>query len=92
MVITAVLMGIAKGTGIDIDPCAIAEAGENIKINGLENRIDICNRAFEKVHRVFSMVTANLRYPTIKRLLPYMLFPKLPSQNWSYFTKIKAKY
>jgi len=72
LVITAVLMGIAKGTGIDIDPCAIAEAGENIKINGLEHRIDICNRAFEKVHRVFSMVTANLRYPTIKRLLPYM--------------------
>jgi len=22
----------------------------------------------------------------------YLLFPKLPSQNWSYFTKIKAKY
>jgi len=21
-----------------------------------------------------------------------VLFPKLPSQNWSYFTKIKAKY
>jgi len=72
LVIAAVLMGIKKGTGIDIDPCAIAEARENIKINGLEHRIDICDRAFEKIDRVFSMITANLRYPTIKRLLPYM--------------------
>ncbi|MEA3436760.1 MAG: 50S ribosomal protein L11 methyltransferase [Thermodesulfobacteriota bacterium] len=72
LVIAAVLMGITKGTGIDIDPCAIAEARENIKINGLEHRIDICDRAFEKINRVFSMITANLRYPTIKRLLPYM--------------------
>ena len=73
LVIAAVLMGIKKGVGIDIDPCAIAEAKENIKINGLEHRIDICDRAFEKINRVFSIVTANLRYPTIKRLLPRML-------------------
>jgi ribosomal protein L11 methyltransferase len=72
LVIAAVLMGITKGTGIDIDSCAIAEARENIKINGLEHRIDICGLAFEKIDRVFSMITANLRYPTIKRLLPYM--------------------
>jgi ribosomal protein L11 methylase PrmA len=50
----------------------VAEARENIKINGLEHRIDICDLAFEKIDRVFSMVTANLRYPTIKRLIPYI--------------------
>lgn len=72
LVIAAVLMGIEKGTGIDIDPCAIAEARENIKINGLEHRIDICDRAFEKIDRIFFMITANLRYPTLKSMLPYM--------------------
>lgn len=72
LVIAAVFMGITKGMGIDIDPCAIAEAKENIKINGLEHRIKTCDRAFEKIDRVFSMITANLRYPTIKRLLPYV--------------------
>lgn len=72
LVIAAVLMGIQKGMGLDFDPCAIAEARENIKLNGLEHKIDICDRAFEKIDRVFSMITANLRYPTIKRLLPYM--------------------
>jgi len=72
LVIVAVLMGIKKGMGIDIDSCAIAEAKENIKINGLEHKIDICDRDFEKIDRAFSMVTANLRYPTIKRMLPNM--------------------
>ena len=72
LVIAAVLLGVKKGMGIDTDPCSIAEAKENIKINGLEHRIDICDRDFEKIDRVFSMITANLRYPTIKRLLPYM--------------------
>lgn len=72
LVIAAVLLGIQKGRGTDIDPCAIAEARENVKINGLEDRIDICDRAFEKIDRVFSMITANLRYPTIKKLLPYV--------------------
>lgn len=72
LVIAAVLLGIQKGMGIDIDPCAIAEAGENIKINGLEHRIDICDRAFEKIDRIFSMITANLRYPTIKRLTAHI--------------------
>ena len=72
LAIAAVLLGIEKGTGIDIDPCAIAEARENIKINGLEHRIDICDIAFEKIDRASLMITANLRYPTIKRLLPHM--------------------
>ena len=26
----------------------------------------------EKVSRVFSMITANLRYPTLKKILPYL--------------------
>ncbi|MDY6791428.1 MAG: 50S ribosomal protein L11 methyltransferase [Thermodesulfobacteriota bacterium] len=72
LAIAAVRMGIKKGTGIDLDPCAISEARENIKINGLEHRIDICDLAVEKIGRVFSMVTANLRYPTLKRLLPHL--------------------
>jgi len=72
LVIAAVLLGVKKGMGIDTDPCSIAEAKENIKINGLQNRIDSCDRDLEKIDRVFSMITANLRYPTIKRLVPYM--------------------
>ncbi|MCP4367341.1 MAG: methyltransferase [Deltaproteobacteria bacterium] len=72
LVIAAVLLGVKKGMAIDTDPCALAEAKENIKINGLQYKIDISDRALEKIDRIFSMITANLRYPTLKRLLPYM--------------------
>ena len=72
LIIAAVLLGVKKGMGIDTDACSIAEAKENIKINGLEQRINICGMAIEKIDRVFSMITANLRYPTLKRLLPYL--------------------
>ncbi|MBT8350765.1 MAG: 50S ribosomal protein L11 methyltransferase [Deltaproteobacteria bacterium] len=72
LAIAAVLLGVKQGMGIDTDPCSIAEAKKNIKINGLEGKINVSDRALEKIDRVFSMITANLRYPTLKRLLPYM--------------------
>ena len=39
LAIAAVCLGIQKGLGIDIDPCAISEARENIALNNLESRI-----------------------------------------------------
>jgi len=72
LIIAAVLLGVKKGMGIDTDGCSIAEAKENTKINGLEQRIDISDMVIEKIDRVFSMITANLRYPTLKRLQPYL--------------------
>jgi len=72
LVIAAVFLGVKQGMGIDTDPCSIAEAKENIKINGLQSAINISDRALEKIDREFSMITANLRYPTLKRLQPYL--------------------
>lgn len=68
LVITAVVFGIKRGVGIDIDPCARAEAKENVKLNGLKDKIDISDRPVENINDHFSMITANLRYPTIKKL------------------------
>jgi len=68
LVITAVVFGIKRGVGIDIDPCARAEAKENVKLNGLKDKIDISDRSVENINDRFSMITANLRYPTIKNL------------------------
>lgn len=73
LAITAVRMGIEKGIGIDTDPCAIAEARENVRINGLENRIDVSNRPVENIrNRRFSLITANLRYPTLCLLFSHL--------------------
>ena len=68
LAIAAVCLGIHKGLGIDIDPCAITEARQNIALNNLENRIDIADRPIAAIHRFFEMVVANLRYPSLKKL------------------------
>ena len=68
LAMTAMRLGIHKGLGIDIDPCARSEARENIKINGLEDRIDISDQYLETIDQVFSLITANLRFPTLKKI------------------------
>lgn len=68
LVIAAVGFGLKHGVGIDIDPCALAEASENVRLNGLQTRIAIRAQAVEKLPGSFSMVTANLRTPSLARL------------------------
>ena len=70
LILTAVLGGMDKGLGIDTDPCARVEAAENVKINRLEDRIVISGLALETIDQRFSMVLANLRYPTLTKLYP----------------------
>jgi len=68
LAIAAVKLGIENGVGIDIDPCAVAEAAQNVSLNGLAGRIEVCDRGLERIDRVFSLVVANLRRPTLERL------------------------
>jgi ribosomal protein L11 methyltransferase len=68
LALAAVKFGIPKGLGIDIDPCARAEAEANVRLNELEDRVRICDRSIEDIHGCFFLVTANLRYPTLKRI------------------------
>ena len=68
LAITSVLFGINRAVGIDIDPVARSEAKKNISINKLSNRISIHKRSLEDINQQFSLITANLRYPTLKRL------------------------
>jgi ribosomal protein L11 methyltransferase len=68
LILTAVLSGMQGGIGIDIDSCARVEATENVKINGLEDRIMISDRSLFRFDQRFSLVLANLRYPSLKKL------------------------
>lgn len=72
LALAAVLLGIKSAVGIDIDPCARAEAKENVQLNNLEHRIEILDHLIEDINEKFSLITANLRYPTLKRLCPRM--------------------
>lgn len=72
LAIAAVLLGINTAVGIDIDPSARVEARGNVKINELEDRVAIKDQPVEKVKAQFSLIIANLRYPTLKRLCNYI--------------------
>ncbi|MCP3950658.1 MAG: methyltransferase domain-containing protein [Desulfobacterales bacterium] len=65
LVIAAVLLGIPGGRGVDIDPCALSEARRNVDLNGLRKKIVIENTPVESQPDRFSMITANLRLPTL---------------------------
>jgi len=68
LIIAAVSLGAAVGLGIDNDACALAEARHNVRLNGLENRIEISGRPLETICGQFRIVTANLRYPSLRQL------------------------
>jgi ribosomal protein L11 methyltransferase len=72
LAIAAVLIGIKRAVGIDIDSCARAEAQKNIRLNGLEHRIKILDTSVEDIKKAYSLITANLRFPTLKQLCPHM--------------------
>jgi len=68
LVLTAVLGGMAEGLGIDIESCARVEAAENVKINGLEDRIIISGQSLATLDQRFALVLANLRCPSLNKL------------------------
>ena len=72
LVLAAVTLGIHRGLGIDIDPCARAEARENVALNDLSTRIKISDQYLETINDSFFMVTANLRLPTLKKISPVL--------------------
>ena len=90
LIITAVKMGAASGVGIDIDPCAISEARDNVAYNGLSERITISSEPFETFKEAFDLILANLRSPTLKSFLPQMVDRIKPS-GWILLSGIKSE-
>ena len=72
LVMAAVKLGIETGWGVDIDPCAVAEAQANVDLNGLRGRIVVSDRAAETIEGRYTLVTGNLRTPTLARLAPFI--------------------
>ena len=70
LAIAAVCLGVKKGLGIDVDPCAIAEATENLNLNHLNDRLIIADRKIEAIDASYPLVVANLRYPSLKNFYP----------------------
>jgi ribosomal protein L11 methyltransferase len=72
LAITALQMGIHQAIGTDLDPCAIDEAEENARINGLSERFRVLDVPAAEIGGQFDLIAANLRYPTLVQLCPYI--------------------
>ena len=65
LAIAALKFGMAQGVGLDIDPCARAEASNNAELNGLGHSLEISDCSLDKMDGRFGAVLANLRLPTL---------------------------
>ncbi|MDX1707756.1 MAG: 50S ribosomal protein L11 methyltransferase [Desulfobacterales bacterium] len=70
LAMAAACLGVRKGLGIDIDPCAIAEAAGNLNLNHLQDRLVVSDLNIEAIDASYALVVANLRYPSLKSLYP----------------------
>jgi ribosomal protein L11 methyltransferase len=70
LAIAAAKLGVKRVVGVDVDPCARVEAQQNGQLNNLERRLEIHAQPVETIDQKFGLITANLRYPTLKRLSP----------------------
>ncbi|MDY6837332.1 MAG: 50S ribosomal protein L11 methyltransferase [Thermodesulfobacteriota bacterium] len=58
-------LGVERVLGLDIDPCAVSEARHNVSLNGLSEQVTVANTPLHKVASSFSVIAANLAYPTL---------------------------
>jgi ribosomal protein L11 methyltransferase len=72
LLIAAVCLGACSGVGIDIDPCARFEAQENVRVNRIEDRVIISDAGVADLSPTFSLISANLRLPTLKQLAVHL--------------------
>ena len=72
LAIVAASLGPGRAIGIDRDPNALWEARQNVRANRLEHRIEISDRGVETIGQKFSLIMANLRTPTLGRLVALM--------------------
>lgn len=64
--------GVKKVIATDIDPCAVSEATRNVSLNGLADQVTVTNSPLEELAICFSVIVANLAYPTLTRLSPLL--------------------
>ena len=70
------LAGLASCKAYEIDPVSINEAQKNIKLNHLTKRVKVIEDYMKESKNVFSIISANLRFPTLT-LLSDMIYASL---------------
>ena len=65
-------LGVQEVIGLDIDTCAVSEASHNVWLNDLGEQITVSSTPLEEVTTCFSVIVANMPYPTLSRLTPLL--------------------
>ena len=65
-------LGVKEVVATDIDPCAVSEATHNVLLNGLTDYVRVTNSPLQELVTHFSIIVANLAYPTLSRLSPIL--------------------
>lgn len=73
LALAALRLGARRATALDVEPTALAEAGENARANGLAARLDLSLDAPAALGRRFPVVVANVRTPALIALAPALL-------------------
>jgi ribosomal protein L11 methyltransferase len=71
LALVAAGFGAKQVIGIDTDPCAVAEACVNVRLNHMEQKVTISGEDLADISDgPFDLVTANLRSPSLIKLAP----------------------
>jgi ribosomal protein L11 methyltransferase len=73
----------------EIDPVSINEAKKNIILNKLSSRIQLIENYFHEQRDTFSIICANLRYPTLKELSG-MIFQSLTENGIAILSGVRV--
>ncbi len=77
LAMAAAMLGAKKVIGIDLDPLSLKVAEDNIRRNGLQNKIELVRAGSETGRRLvrfnFDLIVANLFDAELKRLGPYLI-------------------
>lgn len=83
LAIASAVLGVSRVDAVDIDPVACHEANQNVLLNGVDHRVQISSTPLDESAKVtYDLVLANLRPPTILKLLPIMKILSSPFSTW----------
>lgn len=78
LAIAACLAGMSHCSAWEIDANAVSEARQNVIANKLEQKITVIDGFMDVKHTKLALITANLRFPTLKQLAPLIRDALIP--------------
>lgn len=83
LAMAAVKLGVEMVVAVDIDPLALHEAKNNIRLNHMDRAIRLTAAPIETLPGgSFDLILANLRPPTLKQLLPRIEHLSTDNCHW----------